>query len=60
MIGSLLVEKVYANKKEFQEILCGEKINQPQFEIHMCFNSQEKLDCNPTIKDHRKMFEILF
>jgi len=60
MIGSIVVESIYANKKEFTEVICEEKNKQPQFEIHMIVTHEGRIDSEPTITEHRSMFKTIF
>ena len=56
MVGNHLVEAVYNNMKEFQEVFCAPSREQPQFELYMTINENGLLDCDPTFAHHKAMF----
>ena len=55
----MLIEVLYENLKEFKSVFRN-PLSHTQFELSLCFNHNLKLDTDPTIQDHRKIFVNLF
>lgn len=60
MIGNMLVQALFSNKKCFQETFClPRKAGAPQFDVYMVI-TEGKLDSDPKFTDHRLMFASIF
>lgn len=55
-----VLELMFESKKQFRMVFCEPRAS-TQFEISVCFGSDDKLDSNPTMDEHlagfRKVFE---
>ena len=54
-----MVELLLESKRAFKEVFTNSK-STAQFEVSICFGDDGKLDSEPPMKEHRRMFEKVF